>query len=117
MKMVNRHGWDNWDVTELVPLTDPDDGDEVPVWRVDDVVDEDVLLLKIDAEGHEDYVVQSAESLLAHHRVDAILVEAKGSGEESRDDFKRQWFASLTEQHGFSAYEFYEEVGRSVFSW
>ena len=117
MKMVNRHGWDNWDVTELVPLTDPDDGDEVPVWRVDDVVDEDVLLLKIDAEGHEDYVVQSAESLLAHHRVDAILVEAKGSGEESRDAFKRQWFASLTEQHGFSAYEFYEEVGRSVFSW
>jgi FkbM family methyltransferase len=40
MKMVNRHGWDNWDVTELVPLNDPDDGDEVPVWRVDDFVDE-----------------------------------------------------------------------------
>lgn len=40
MKMVNRHGWDNWDVTELVPLSDPDDGDEVPVWRVDDFVDE-----------------------------------------------------------------------------
>jgi len=40
MKMVNRHGWDNWDVTELVPIDDPDDGDPVPVWRVDDFVDE-----------------------------------------------------------------------------
>lgn len=117
MKMVNRHGWDNWDVTELVPLEDPDDGDEVPVWRLDDLVREDVALLKIDAEGHEDYVVASAASLLANHKVGAILVEAKGGGGDDRDAFKREWFATLTESQGYYPYEFYEEVGRSVYSW
>ena len=117
MKMVNRHGWDNWDVAELVPLEDPDDGDEVPVWRLDDWVREDVALLKIDAEGHEDYVVSSAASLLASYNVAAILVEAKGGGGDDRDAFKREWFANLTERQGYTPYEFYEEVGRSVYSW
>lgn len=37
-----------------------------------------MALLKIDAEGHEDFVVKSAAALLSEHRVDAILVEAKG---------------------------------------
>ena len=255
MKMVNRHGWDNWDVTELVPLSDPDDGDEVPVWRIDDFVDEvrcrlitdplppacrthtrtldlslahsrsrplapffslspsvrlsvppllppptvslahassavqviharthtsssacrrapdllpacslstqDVALLKIDAEGHEDFVVKSASALLSRsltssppslsltpptlpppllpptslspavvalvvksasislsrHRVDAILLEAKGSGQPARDDFKREFFSRLVHVDGYLSYEFYEEVGRSVFAW
>ena len=45
MKMVNRHGWDNWDVTELVSIDDPDEGDEVPVWRVDDFVHEVLLVV------------------------------------------------------------------------
>ena len=40
VKMVNRHGWGNWDLTEMAALDDPAPGDPVPVVRVDDLVDE-----------------------------------------------------------------------------
>ena len=77
-----------------------------------------MVLLKIDAEGHEDFVVRSAASLLSQRQVDAILVEAKGSGHAVRDRFKREFFSQLTSGGmGYSAYEFYEEVGRSVYAW
>ena len=119
---------------------------------------QDVALLKIDAEGHEDFVVKSASALLkrsltlppslsphplsppllpstslspalvapvvksasislSRHRVDAILLEAKGSGQPARDDFKREFFSRLVDVDGYLSYEFYEEVGRSVFTW
>lgn len=78
---------------------------------------QDVALLKIDAEGHEDFVVKSAASVLSKHRVGAILLEAKASGHPERDKFKREFFARLTHVEGFHPYEFYEEVGRSVFAW
>jgi len=81
---------------------------------------QDVALLKIDAEGHEDYVLRSAESLLSKRQVDAILVEAKGSGHAARDRVKREYFSRLTSGGvgcSYSAYEFYEEVGRSVYAW
>lgn len=40
VKMVNRHGWGNWDVTEMAGMDDPAEGDEVPAVQVDDLVDE-----------------------------------------------------------------------------
>ena len=36
--------------------------------RVDDVVQEDVLLLKVDVEGHEPGVIKSAKSLIESYK-------------------------------------------------
>lgn len=43
--------------------------------RVDDVVQEDVLLLKVDVEGFEPAVIASAEGLLQNHKVTHIVME------------------------------------------
>ena len=45
--------------------------------KIDDVVSEDVLLLKIDTEGYEDAVLRGAEKLFANHKVDNIICETK----------------------------------------
>uniref|UniRef100_A0A7S4KJL2 Methyltransferase FkbM domain-containing protein n=1 Tax=Guillardia theta TaxID=55529 RepID=A0A7S4KJL2_GUITH len=116
VKMVNRHGWDNWDVTEMTDVDDDAPGDVVRQVRLDDLVDDDILLLKIDAEGAEDLVMRSALRILEGRKIDSILLEAKGSSDEARNEFKKGVFKGLVEK-GYTAYEFYEEVGRSVFSW
>lgn len=36
--------------------------------RIDEVVHEDVVLLKLDVEGHEPGVIKSAKGLLANHK-------------------------------------------------
>mmetsp|Transcript_5374 Transcript_5374/g.11801 ORF Transcript_5374/g.11801 Transcript_5374/m.11801 type:complete len:538 (+) Transcript_5374:196-1809(+) len=48
---------------------------EVSTETLDDVVDEDVLLMKVDVEGHEPQVMQAAQGLLLKHRVENILME------------------------------------------
>ncbi|KAJ1491015.1 hypothetical protein T484DRAFT_1776045, partial [Baffinella frigidus] len=76
----------------------------------------DVILFKIDAEGVEDKVLRSAAKLFAKHHVGAVLIETKPSEDSARDRFKREWLEGMLTQ-GYSAYSFYEEVGRSVYSW
>jgi len=73
-------------------------------------------LFKIDAEGAEDLVVQSASKILERKGVQMLLIESKKIGDEARDGFKKQYFQSLIDR-GYHAYEFYEEVGRIVYSW
>ena len=109
VKMVNRHGWDNWDVTEMTDVDDDAPGDVVRQVRLDDLVDDDILLLKIDAEGAEDLVMRSALRILEGRKIDSILLEAKGSSDDARNEFKKGVFKGLVEK-GYTAYEFYEEV-------
>jgi mannitol/fructose-specific phosphotransferase system IIA component (Ntr-type) len=44
--------------------------------RLDDLLDEDVHLLKVDVEGWEEAVLQGAARLLAQKRVKYIITEA-----------------------------------------
>jgi FkbM family methyltransferase len=50
---------------------------DIVMEKLDDVVHEDVLLLKIDTEGYEDVVLRGAQELLSHYRVDNIVCETK----------------------------------------
>eukprot|EP00960_Hanusia_phi_P045186 757080-Hanusia_phi.AAC.5 len=116
VKMVNRHGWDNWDVTEMTDVDDEAPGDVVRQVRLDDLIQEDILLLKIDAEGAEDLVMRSAERIFDNWSVESILLEAKGSSDKARNEFKQGMFKGLVEQ-GYTAYEFYEERTLSFEKW
>ncbi|XP_024390896.1 uncharacterized protein [Physcomitrium patens] len=56
----------------------------VEVTRLDSIVDEDVLLMKIDTEGYEVNVFAGAKNLLSEHRVHHILAEVKQAGSPSK---------------------------------
>jgi len=122
MHMVNPRDWRDWDVSVLV------DGDglhpnssSVPVTtvRIDDLVDEDVLIFKIDTEGHERHVLGSAEKLLSSREVGVFAIETKP---ETDLQWKKTFFQGLIKQ-GYSAAEFqecYNFVGcydRGIFDW
>jgi FkbM family methyltransferase len=47
----------------------------VPSVRLEEVVKEDVLLLKVDVEGWEWSVMQGAEALLKNYNVENIIME------------------------------------------
>lgn len=51
----------------------------VEVARLDTVVDEDVLLLKIDTEGYEANVFAGAKNLLSRQKIQNILAEVKAA--------------------------------------
>jgi FkbM family methyltransferase len=146
VRMVNPSGWSNWDITEVAKKGDEREGVEVAAVRVDDIVvageerkdvgdgkrkddqwgeeggeeeeeeEEEVLLFKIDAEGEEDAVLRSAVKLLARRGAAAFLIESKSTGDAERDAWKRRWFQTMV-QADYDAFEFYEEVGRKVWSW
>lgn len=122
VRMVNSHGW-NWDLTEVArpgddgSADDGREGFEADVARIDDEVrGEDVLLFKIDAEGEEGAVLRSAERLLREGEVTALLIESKATGNAEENGWKRAWFQGALDR-GYSAFEFYEEVGRAVREW
>ena len=50
---------------------------KVPVVRVDDVVAEDVFLLKIDTQGFDSFVLQGCEKLFHHHIVRQVIFEVE----------------------------------------
>lgn len=70
----------------------------VRVTQLDRVVNESVLLLKIDTEGYETNVVEGAKALLSQHRVANVLVEVKQANTQRKRDFL--W--NLANAGGFS---------------
>ena len=59
----------------------------VRVTQLDRVVNESVLLLKIDTEGYETKVIAGAKALLSQHRVANVLVEVKQANTQRKRDF------------------------------
>ena len=70
----------------------------VRVTQLDRVVNESVLLLKIDTEGYEMNVIAGAKALLSQHRVANVLVEVK----EANTQRKRDFLWNLANAGGFS---------------
>jgi hypothetical protein len=60
---------------------------EVQVVLLDTIVKEDVLLLKIDTEGHEASVIAGSRNVLKNYRVHNVLVEVKNYNEHVVRDF------------------------------
>jgi len=60
-------------------LIKEDNSGDVPIrmTKLDEHVKEDVLLLKIDTEGHEDKVLKGAEGLFANYRIKNMVCETK----------------------------------------
>lgn len=56
--------------------------EEVPTMRLDDVIEHEVALLKIDVEGHEIAVLEGAERLIGESRPPMVLEANTGHHEE-----------------------------------
>eukprot|EP00741_Cyanophora_paradoxa_P003397 tig00000704_g3300.t1 len=70
----------------------------------------DILLLKIDIEGHELEALRGAEGLLAARRVAHVLVELKRDAQEGE---KLAWLRRAREVHRYATYSIPEEyMGR-----
>ncbi|KAL4449441.1 hypothetical protein ABPG77_007085 [Micractinium sp. CCAP 211/92] len=59
-----------------------------PVERLDASVQQDVLILKVDVEGHEASVMQSAKQLLLQHEVKHIFLDYSPGVAEKRGDWR-----------------------------
>lgn len=81
----------------------------VPLVRLDDMVKEHVLILKVDSEGFEPFIIGGATRLLAEKAVDHIIIEVKTA------DFRRDLQALLL-GHGYECRVFseqYHTVGKT----
>lgn len=56
--------------------------------RVDDVVHQDVVLMKMDVEGYEPHVLESAKGLFEHHLVDNVVMEYSPGAYESNQKWE-----------------------------
>ncbi|CAM6032365.1 unnamed protein product [Sphagnum compactum] len=59
----------------------------VELIQLDAVVKEDILLLKIDTEGYEEFVIQGSKSVFKDHNVHNVLIEVKTQNDPTRRDF------------------------------
>lgn len=78
----------------------------VEVARLDTVVDEDVLLLKIDTEGYEANVFAGAKNLLSRQKIQNILAEVKAASSPG----KRTLLHSIFTTGGFTKVYNWDEV-------
>ncbi len=62
------------------------------------------------------FLFRSVLSCVSRHKVSSLLIESKESNIPHRDAAKKAWFNHLIDR-GYHSFEFYEEVGRSVWSW
>jgi FkbM family methyltransferase len=59
----------------------------VELIQLDAVVKEDILLLKIDTEGYEEFVIQGSKSVFKDHNVHNVLIEVKTQNDPTKRDF------------------------------
>jgi FkbM family methyltransferase len=78
----------------------------VDVTMLDSIVDEDVLLIKIDTEGYEANVFAGAKNLLSQHRIHHILAEVKQANSPS----KRGLLYTIFKEGGFTHVYNWNEV-------
>ncbi|KAG0579210.1 hypothetical protein KC19_4G082000 [Ceratodon purpureus] len=78
----------------------------VDVAMLDSVVDEDVLLIKIDTEGYEENVFAGAKNLLSKHKIHHILAEVKQANVPS----KRSLLYTIFTDGGFTHVYNWDEV-------
>lgn len=74
----------------------------VDVTMLDSVVDEDVLLIKIDTEGYEANVFAGAKNLLSQHKIHHILAEVKEANSQSKKDLMYTIFKEGRFSHVYS---------------
>ncbi len=80
-------------------------GIDVPVMRLDELVDNDVpLLIKIDVEGYEREVLLGAEKTLADRRLLAVIMETNGSG--ARYGVADDELILIMARYGFSTFSY-----------
>lgn len=48
-------------------------GDEIDQWKLDRFVDEKITLIKVDVEGHEEFVIKGADKVLTKHKPELFL--------------------------------------------
>lgn len=88
-----------WFITEVKGHS----GIDVPVMRLDELVEQDVpLLIKIDVEGHERAVLLGGEQTLSDHRLLAVIMETNGSG--ARYGISDQELIEIMRGHGFASF-------------
>jgi FkbM family methyltransferase len=63
----------------------------ISIRRLDDLLSEDVQVMKIDVEGYELEVLQGAKELLSHHTVKYIMAECNTGiiGDAGKDKYLR----------------------------
>ncbi len=93
--------------SRVLPSGGPDERAQsvsVPVARLDDVIDHDVQLIKIDIEGAELPALRGAKSLLS--RCQPVLLFECGTDESLRcfEYDRRALFSLLVEEHGYCVY-------------
>lgn len=79
--------------------------------RLDNFVKEDVLLLKIDTEGHEMNVLKGATGLFENFRVENILTEMKPQDA----DAKVEWLNGMREK-GYKVWNYCEHYSGCTLS-
>jgi len=88
---------DDWSIAKV-----EDEGIYVETVSLDDVIKENILLLKIDVEGYEDNVLKNFNSLLAKYDIENIVCETK----YMRDiEFKRLFINSMMNDYVVITYE------------
>jgi FkbM family methyltransferase len=80
-------------------------GVDVPVMRLDDLVDGDCpVVIKIDVEGHELRALQGSGRTLANPKLLAVVMETNGSG--ARYGWSDDELLTLMGGHGFAPYNY-----------
>lgn len=90
----------------LVSISSGGGKGEIPVVRLDSIVDEDVLLLKLDTEGYEDRVLRGATKLLDSNRIMNAVVEIK--------PHNRETVPRVLQQAGFKCHQYTERYGEPL---
>lgn len=83
---------------------------EVPVMRLDDLIQGPARMLKLDTEGFELAGLKGGEALLASPELAAVLIELNGSG--ARYGFSDRECDDLLRRHGLAPYRYFPRQRR-----
>jgi FkbM family methyltransferase len=85
----------------------------IKTFALDDLVHEDVLLLKIDTEGYEDNVFKGMKKMQQKYKIDNIICETKSSGDV---DYKRNFINRMIDE-GYTVSAYGEEYWNNLEAW
>ena len=72
---------DSLDTVNHVATSSEEGGIEVPIRRVDDLIQQIPMLMKVDVEGFESRVLAGSQTVLKNPKLKAIIIELNGSGQ------------------------------------
>jgi FkbM family methyltransferase len=80
---------------------------EVEVITIDDIIKENIILMKVDIEGYESYALKALEDVMKKFTIENIILEMKRVNE----DWGRALVNRLVEKEGYLVMSYQEEYG------